>query len=228
VIVTVHDGSHRAISRRPLDCVFMNVASGLVLLPGYAELFRRYHLIHHAHTNAGVDPLWPPFKLRLYVERRRLYMLAELLPFLFTILLLVLGSRAETPRRVSGPRVRPGYVALSLASAVAAACWFRPAPAFVLLTLVCANAWGAARHWCEHIGFDPARESNTFRFPLGMGIGNHGAHHQHPGYCWVTMAVGLAGRSKDTGPLRTIVAMLRHADYLPYAASRPAAEPPAA
>jgi fatty acid desaturase len=228
VIVLVHDGSHRAITRRGADSVLMNVGAGLVLLPFYAELFRRYHLIHHAHTNEAVDPLWPPFKKRLYAEHRRLYMLAELLPFLFTVLLLVLGARRETARRVQGPRVRAGYLALSLSTAVATAWWTRPPLAFVLLTLLCANAWGATRHWCEHIGFDGTRESNTYRFPLGMGIGNHDAHHRHPGFSWISMAIGLATRPKDTGPLRAMWAMLRHPEYMPYAASRPGADRPAA
>jgi fatty acid desaturase len=228
VIVLVHDGSHRAITRTRADCVAMNLGSGLVLLPFYAELFRRYHLIHHAHTNEAVDPLWPPFKKRLYAEHRRLYMLAELLPFLFTILLLVLGARRETARRAQGPPVRAGYLALSLCTAIATAWWVRPPLAFVLLSLLCANAWGAVRHWCEHMGFDRAREGNTFRFPLGMGVGNHDAHHRHPGFSWISMAAGLALRPKDTGPLRTVWAMLRHPEYMPYAASRPGAgQPPA-
>lgn len=227
-VVLVHDGAHRAITRTGADSLLMNLGSGLVLLPFYAELFRRYHLIHHAHTNESVDPLWPPFKKQLYLEHRRLYMLAELLPFLFQVLLLVLGARRETARRARGPRVRAGYLALSLCTAVATAWWIRPPLAFVLLTLLCANAWGAARHWCEHIGFDGTRESNTYRFPLGMGIGNHGAHHRHPGFSWIAMAVGLALRPKDTGPLRTIRAMLRHPEYMPYAASRPGADRPSA
>jgi len=119
VIVVVHDGAHRAITRTRADSLLMNVGAGLVLLPFYAEPFRRYHLIHHGHTNEPVDPLWPPLK----------------------------------------------------------------------------------------------------SFPLGMGIGNHEAHHQHPGFSWVSMAFGLARRPKDTDPLRTVWWMLRCPDYRHYSAS---------
>jgi fatty acid desaturase len=220
VIVLVHDGAHRAITRTRADSLLMNVGCGLVLLPFYGELFRRYHLIHHAHTNEGVDPLWPAFKKRLYLEHRRLYMLAELLPFAFIILVLVKGAPREPSRRATGPRLRPWLMALSLSVAVGTAWWVRPRAGFVVLTLLCANAWGAVRHWCEHIGLDPRKESNTYRFPLGMGIGNHDAHHQHPGFSWISMAVGLARRPKDTGPLRTLWSMLRRPDYLPYAVAR--------
>jgi fatty acid desaturase len=220
VIVLVHDGAHRAITRTGADSALMNVGSGLVLLPFYAELFRRYHLIHHAHTNEDVDPLWPPFKKRLYARHRRLYMLAELLPFALTILAIASGALRESAERVRGPRLRAWGLALSLVTAVATGWWVRPRLGFVLLTVLSANAWGELRHWCEHVGFDPRKESNTYRFPLGMGIGNHDAHHRHPGYSWIAMAVGLALRPKDTGPLRTLVAMLRHPDYMPYAATR--------
>ena len=226
VIVVVHDGSHRAITRSGADSLLMNVGSGLVLMPVYAEVFRRYHLVHHAHTNESVDPLWPPFKKRLYAEHRRLYMLGELLPFLFTVFVLVLHAREENARRTPGPRVRPGYVVLSLVTTVATAWWFQPPVGFVLLTLLCANVWNATRHWCEHMGQDGSRESNTFHFPLGMGIGNHGAHHRHPAFSWIAMAIGLARRPKDTNPLRTVRAMLRGGNYGPYASRRDAASGP--
>ena len=65
------------------------------------------------------------------------------------------------------------------------------------------------------------------RFPLGMGIGNLDAHHRHPGFSWTSMAVGLALRPRDTDPLRTVWAMLRHPEYVPYAASRPGVDRPA-
>ena len=220
MIVIVHDGAHRAITRTGADSGLMNLGAGLVLLPFYGELFRRYHLMHHAHTNEGVDPLWPPFKKRLYVEHRRLYMLAELVPFAFTALVLASGRPRDAPDRVPGPRVRPTYLLFSLAVAALTAWWVRPAPMFVVLTLLSANAWGEVRHWCEHVGFDAQKESNTYRFPLGMGIGNHAAHHEHPGYSWISMAVGLHHRPKDTGPLRTVWRMLRCPGYQPYAVLR--------
>jgi fatty acid desaturase len=223
MIVVVHDGAHRAITRTRFDSVLMNVGAGLVLLPPYGELFRRYHLLHHAHTNEPVDPLWPPFKKDLYRRHRRLCMLAELVPFAFTILVLLRGAR--TRPSLGGPRVRPAYVVMASLAAIVVAVAVRPRPGFVLLTVLCANAWGAVRHWCEHVGPvrsqpelpEAPRESNTYRFPLGMGIGNHAAHHAHPGYSWIAMAIGLAGRPRETGPLSTVWSMLVRPDYQPYA-----------
>jgi fatty acid desaturase len=220
MIVLVHDGAHRAITGTRADSLLMNLGCGLLLLPFYGELFRRYHLIHHAHTNESGDPLWPSFKKRMYVEHRGLYMLAELVPFVFTVLALATGAPREPSRRARGPRVRPWFMALSLAVAAGIAWWVRPPGPFLVWTVLCANAWNVLRHWCEHVGFDPGKDSNTYRFPLGMGIGNHDAHHRHPGFSWISMAVGLTRRPKDTGPLRTVWAMLRRADYLPYAVVR--------
>jgi fatty acid desaturase len=219
VIVVVHDGAHRAITRTRADSLLMNVGAGLVLLPFYAEPFRRYHLIHHGHTNEPVDPLWPPFKSRLYREHRYLYMLAELVPFAFTALVLTRGAAREHAQPVSGPRIRPWLMALSLGVAAGIGSWARPQPMFLLLTLLSANTFGAVRHWCEHVGFDRHKESNTFRFPLGMGIGNHDAHHRHPGFSWISMALGLARRPKDTDPLRTVWWMLRCPEYKHYSPS---------
>jgi fatty acid desaturase len=220
IIVAVHDGAHRAITRTAADSMLMNLGSGLVMLTLYAELFRRYHLVHHAHTNDDLDPLWPPFKRRLYVERRWLFVVAEFVPFIFTIVALVRGGEHPRGRRAAGRRPSPVLMALSAGVALGTWWWLRPPLPFLVGTLLAANAWGVFRHWSEHIGSEPWRESNTYRFPLGMGIGNHAAHHRHPGNSWISMALGLASRAKDTSPLRTAWGVLSRSDYLPYAVWR--------
>jgi fatty acid desaturase len=211
LIVTVHDAAHMAITRTRADAIIMNVGAGLLLVPFFAEPFRRYHLVHHAHTNEPGDPLWPRFKRDLYQRHRRVYMLAELVPLLFSILAIVSppAQDAADARPLPGPKLRPALLLLSFAVAGATAWLVRPPLAFALGAIVAVNAWGSLRHWCEHLGSDPSRQSNTFAFPLGMGIGNHAAHHDFPAYSWLTMALGLRGRSKDTNPWRTVLGMWR-------------------
>lgn len=223
LIVTVHDGAHMAITRTRADAIIMNVSAGLLLLPFVAEPFRRYHLIHHAHMNEPGDPLWPRFKRDLYHRHRRVYMLAELVPLLFSILAIVSppAQDAASTRPLAGPRLRPALVLLSFAVAAVTAWLVRPPLAFALGTLVALNAWGAMRHWCEHVGRDRSQQSNTFAFPLGMGVGNHATHHEFPAYSWIAMALGLRGRAKDTNPWRTVVAMWRDPAYGHYEAPVP-------
>ena len=48
MIVVVHEGTHLAITRNSrIDSLIINVFSGIVMIPVYAEFFRKYHLIHH-------------------------------------------------------------------------------------------------------------------------------------------------------------------------------------
>lgn len=220
LIVTVHDGAHKAITRTRADAIIMNVGAGLLLVPFFAEPFRRLHLVHHAHANEPGDPLWPRFKRDLYHRHRRVYMLAELVPLLFSILAIVSppAQDAAGTRPLAGPKLRPALLILSFAVAAVTAWLVRPPLAFALGTIVAVNAWGALRHWCEHLGSDRSRQSNTFAFPLGMGIGNHAAHHDYPAYSWITMALGLRGRCKDTNPWRTLVAMWRDPTFGHYEA----------
>jgi fatty acid desaturase len=220
LIIVVHDGAHRALTRSAADGYLMNIGAGLLLVPFFAEPFRRYHLIHHAHTNQPGDPLWPPFKRHLFDRHRRLYLIAELVPLLFSILALVFPAPQTAARPLPGPPVRWRFVALSFAVAIVTAWWVQPPLAFVGGTLLALNAWAALRHWCEHLGLDPDQQSNTFAFPLGMGVGNHAAHHDHPGYSWITMACGLRTRAKETNPLRTLVALVRHPEFRHYEAPR--------
>ena len=219
LIIVVHDGAHRSITTTKADSWLMNIGAGLMLLPFYGEPFRRSHLIHHAHTNVAEDPLWPPFKRRLYENHRLLYMLGELVPLLFSLLVLAFPAAQPGARPVAGPRVRYRFLGLSFAVAVATCVFVRPPVWFLFGTALSLNLWASIRHWCEHLGLATGKESNTFRFPLGMGIGNHEAHHTHPGYSWISMAVGLWQRPKETGPIRTVLGMLflpryRHYDAL--------------
>jgi fatty acid desaturase len=215
-IILVHDGSHRSITRTGADAFIMNVGAGLVLLPFYAEPFRHYHLIHHAHANEAVDPLWPASKKNLYLKHRRLYMLATLVPFVFTLVALVSPAPRKPHESVKGPRLRSGPMLLSFAVALAMFWIVRPPLMFLALTALSLSYWGTLRHWCEHIGFSASKDSNTFFFPLGMGIGNHDVHHEHPSYSWISLAAGLMRRKKDTDPLRTVWSMWWRPDCLPY------------
>jgi hypothetical protein len=143
-------------------------------------------------------------------------MLAELVPLLFSVLALLLPAPRVRP--VQGPRVRKPLLALSFAVALGTLVVVRPPLGFLLGTLLSLNVWGTLRHWCEHLGESTGKESNTFRFPLGMGLGNHAAHHRHPSYSWITMALGLFGRAKDTDPVRTVLAMWRRPGFGLYVA----------
>lgn len=77
MVVLVHDGAHRAITRTGADRYVCNIGAGLLLLPFYGEAFRRYHLIHHRHTNSELDPLFSPGKARLFRDHRLVYMATD-------------------------------------------------------------------------------------------------------------------------------------------------------
>ena len=215
MLVVVHEGAHRAITGTRLDRVLMNVGAGLVLLPFWAEPFRRFHLIHHARTNVPDDPLWPASKRRLYRDHRGLYIVAELIPLLFSILAIV-GPAEAVPSVARAPRLSVALLALSFAVAGATAWLLAPQWTFLLATLLWTNAWGALRHVCEHFGFDDRIESNTFAFPLGFGIGNHAVHHAAPRLSWLTLALGLWRRPKQSGPLRAAFWLLTRRDFHHY------------
>jgi fatty acid desaturase len=215
LIVLVHDGAHCAITRTRVDSVLMNLGAGLVLLPFYAEPFRKFHLIHHAEANGPHDPLWPPAKARLYAKRRGVYMLLECLPLVLQAHAVLTRARPDCLRD-AGPPVRPFYLAFAVVVTGGVVVLGRPDVGFILATLASTSIWSALRYWCEHFGSDAIRESNTFRFPIGMGIGNHAAHHRYPGFSWLTMTWGLVFKQKDTDPVRTVIAMLRDPAFRHY------------
>ena len=82
-----------------------------------------------------------------------------------------------------------------------------PPIGFVAATIVSLYVWSSFRDWCEHFGTEEGREANAYWFPLGMGIGNHEAHHIWPRYSWLTMSIGLWRRRKDTDPVRAAIHM---------------------
>jgi len=81
--------------------------------------------------------------------------------------------------------------------------WLIPA-----VTLLVLNAFSVLHHWCEHVGYNKERESNTFWFPLGMGIGNHDVHHHAPHLSWFTLWRGLFSRPKTTSESKAIYGVL--------------------
>ncbi len=220
LIITVHEGAHKAITRSRFDYFIMNAGAALILIPFYGEPFRKYHLTHHANTNTEVDPLWPSFKRRMYEEQRWLYILCECIPILFTLVLVSGGKKTgngEVPEKtLKQPRVRVPYLVCAILLTVVIIYCSLPPLVFVLGSVFFLNLAGVLRHWCEHMGSVTGKESNTFWFPLGMGIGNHEAHHQYPHFSWVTMAIGLSFRKKDTNPIRSLYAILTSNEHRHY------------
>lgn len=218
MIVIVHEGAHKSITGYTLvDSLIINVASGIVLIPIYAEFFRRYHLIHHAHTNKALDPLWPQEKKWLFENYRRIFIIVELIPVLTTIVLLILGEKNRSVEN-KGPKIRWQFVFISLAISVIIVWLAKPSFLFIVGTVLMASMTAKIRNWCEHTGIDENKESNTYWFPLGMGIGNHEAHHAHPKISWITNQYCLLFKIRDTNPIQTVYRMFfykNHKQYLP-------------
>ncbi|MFT5820929.1 MAG: fatty acid desaturase [Crocinitomix sp.] len=203
-VILMHDGAHKSLTRTKWDHVIMNVSAGLIILPVYTELFKKYHLLHHAHTNTDKDPLWNGFKERLFNERRVLYAILQCIPFAFNFY-VVLQSRDKTVK-LNSPAAKPNIylILLSLIVAGTVIYFARPNVWFVLGSFAVMTTLGAIRYWGEHMGTSNEKESNTHWFPLGMGIGNHEVHHHQPGYSWLTLTIGLLFRKMDTNPLKSI------------------------
>lgn len=203
-VITMHDGAHRSITKTNFDYFIMNFCSGLILLPIYTELFKKFHLLHHANTNTDDDPLWSEQKNRIFKERRVLYTFLQCLPFAFN-LAIVMGYK-KTKREFKGeiPKVSVPYILLSLIVAATVIYLTHPPIWFYLGTISVMTTLGAIRYWGEHMGVEDNKESNTHWFPLGMGIGNHEVHHGYPGYSWLTLTIGLLYRKMDTNPIKSI------------------------
>jgi fatty acid desaturase len=209
-IVVVHDGAHKSITRTKYDRIIMNIGSGLMLLPFYAEPFRKFHLVHHANTNTEVDPLWPDVKKHLYTNHRYFYLMCTLIPLLFTLYLIISqqGNLAKKKKQVKSPPIN--YINIVWASAISIGIIFLVKPNFLFLifSLLMMNVFSVLRHWCEHLGYNNEHESNTFWFPLGMGIGNHDVHHKAPHLSWLTLWIGLFKKPKTTSVYRAIRGVL--------------------
>lgn len=198
-IIIMHDGSHKSITRTKADRYIMNLGASMMLLPFYGELFRKYHLIHHGNTNSMVDPLWPAMKKDLYTNKRWFYVLCESVPILFSLYSIFISKKENTnKKKVKGPKVELKYIIAGTVISLTLIFLFKPNFWFLISTFLLLNFIGKVRHWCEHMGYDNSVESNTFWFPLGMGIGNHDTHHNSPHVSWFTLMVGLLHRKKNS------------------------------
>lgn len=205
-IVIVHDGAHKSITRSKWDRYIMNLGCSIMLLPFYGEGFRKYHLIHHANTNTNVDPLWPKQKKKLYENRRWLYILFELIPLLYTSFLVLNQNKklSKNIEYVKGPKINYYHILWGAIISLTMIYFLQPPLFFLVATLLTLNIFSTLRHWCEHLGYNKNKTSNTFWFPLGMGIGNHDTHHEHPHISWIVLFIGLFKRNKDTHLFKTV------------------------
>ncbi|MEO8087251.1 MAG: fatty acid desaturase [Bacteroidota bacterium] len=219
-IVIVHDGAHKSITRTKFDRVLMNLGSALMLLPFYGEPFRKYHLIHHGNANSDVDPLWPAEKEYLFKNARWFYVLCECIPLLFTFYLLIKSNnrkpKTSKTQIIKAPTINTWYILFSSFISVLIIILFKPSLWFVSGSIFFLNLSGTLRHWCEHLGTDSKITSNTFWFPMGMGIGNHDTHHHSPHVSWFVLMTGLFYRKKSTDPLKTLYGVLFSKSFIHY------------
>lgn len=215
MVVGVHDGAHRAITKTSFDRFFCSLVAGLLVLPLYGEAFRRYHLLHHAQVNGPHDPLYLPSKAKLFEKNRLVYMVLDVVP----MLLAIVCKQTQTAPDIKAPPVGLRYLAVGLVCSGLVLYFLRPSLVFVALNIVSLYTWASIRDWCEHFGTDPRRVANAYFFPLGMGIGNHEAHHQWPHYSWIAMELGLWQRKWDTDPVRAAVQMATNPKFRHYTAS---------
>ncbi|HRI66722.1 MAG TPA: fatty acid desaturase [Polyangium sp.] len=215
MVVGVHDGAHRAITKTSFDRWFCSLIAGLLLLPLYGEAFRRYHLLHHAQVNGPHDPLYLPSKAKLFEKNRIVYMVLDVIP----LLLAFVCKQTQTAPEIKAPPFGLRYMIAGLATSAVVVYFVRPSIPFVLLNVFSLYAWASIRDWCEHFGTDESRVANAYFFPLGMGIGNHEAHHQWPHFSWLTMELGLWKRKIDTDPLRAAVQMATNPRFRHYTAT---------
>ncbi|MDC1221977.1 fatty acid desaturase [Salibacteraceae bacterium] len=210
LIVTMHEAAHKSITRSKADRIILNISSAVMLLPMVGELFRKYHLMHHANTNLSADPLWPPVKRELYEDKRWFYILCEGVPLVFTLYLIMKSKSTQKIENTNVKSVPISIFNMVWASAISLiVLWLvQPSVWFVLGSLFVLNIGTTLRHWCEHLGTDTNRESNTYWFPLGMGIGNHETHHHHANLSWLTLSVGLLYRKPQTNPVKALLGVL--------------------
>jgi len=215
-VITMHDGAHKSITRTKFDYIIMNFCAGLIILPLYTELFKKYHLLHHAHTNTELDPLWSVQKEKLFTNKRILYAFLQCLPFAFNLYIIMLSSKKSEVNNPKSTKPQVGHIFLSFAVAASIVYFFRPSVWFVLGTFTVMTTLGAVRYWGEHMGVKKNKESNTHWFPLGMGIGNHEVHHHNPGYSWLTLTLGMLFRKMDTNPIKSIYGIFFRKDFHHY------------
>lgn len=208
LIICLHDGIHKSITRTWFDRFLANISAAILFVP-YAEIYRKYHLIHHKNTNLKNDPISPPILRELYLKNRYFYMLCECIPLLYTFY-LVMNYQKSANKRGSSKEITMsfGYLFFSILVSVV---WFiilQPPVWFVILSIFAYNIFSVLRNWCEHMGTNPDKSSNTYWFPLGFGIGHHDLHHQKPYLSWLTLTVGLLTHKKDTNPFKSLFGIL--------------------
>lgn len=209
LIITVHDGSHKAITKSKYDRFIVNVSAALIFIPFYGEHYRKYHLIHHGYTNTELDPLASAPLKKIYHKNRYLYILLETIPVLYTSYLILDFNKNKNAQKITNSlKINKTYFILSICLSIV---WFiivKPPFYFVLFTLLLLNLISVVRNWCEHMGTSVDRKTNTYWFPMGFGIGNHDVHHEHPSLSWLTLKIGLMRREKNANPLKTLKGIL--------------------
>jgi fatty acid desaturase len=209
LIITVHDGSHKAITRTKYDRLIINVCSALLFLPFYGEHYRKYHLLHHGNTNTELDPIAPPILKKVYKENRFLYIILESIPLLYTSYLMFDYTKRKNTQHInSSLNINKKYFILSITISII---WFiliQPPFYFILFTLLLLNIISVIRSWCEHMGTSLEHTTNTYWFPMGFGVGNHDIHHQLPSLSWLSLTIGLMHREKNSNPVKTIKGIL--------------------
>ncbi len=208
VIVSLHDGVHKSITRTKMDRLIANISAALIFLP-VGELYRKYHLIHHRDTNSDNDPISPPVLRKLYLKNRFYYILCECIPLLYTFY-LVMNYQKEENKRAPTKEIHISW-AYFIFSIVLSALWFvlvQPSLWFIGGTLLAFNVVSVLRNWCEHMGTNPDGTSNTYWFPMGFGIGHHELHHDKPYLSWLTLTVGLFKQKKETNPVKALYGIL--------------------
>jgi len=215
MVVGVHDGAHRAITKTSFDRFFCSVVAGLLILPLYGEAFRRYHLLHHAHVNGEHDPLYLPSKAKLFEKNRIVYMVLDIVP----LLLAFVCKQTKTAPEIKAPPIGLRFIVVGLVCSGLVLYFVKPSIVFVVLNVVSLYTWASIRDWCEHFGTDEGRVANAYFFPLGMGIGNHEAHHRWPHYSWIAMELGLWKRRMDTNPIHAAIQMATNPRFRHYVAT---------
>jgi len=220
LILCLHDATHKAITRSNFDRVFLNFCAGLIILPFYGEHYRKYHLTHHANTNKKLDPICPPITRKLYDNQRWLYVLCEFIPLVYTFYSVLdyhkHRNKAVEKQKPKTININISYVALAVFISIGMICFFKPPIWFLITNLIVLNIVSVFRNWCEHIGTAENKESNTYWFPLGMGIGNHETHHHYSNYSWLTLSIGLLYRKKDTNPIKSFLGILSNKSFTYY------------
>ena len=208
LIICLHDGTHKSITRSWVDRVIVNLSAALLFIP-FGELYRKYHLIHHRNTNMENDPIAPPVLRKLFDRNRYYYILCECIPLLYTLYLVGNYQQSELKKSSSGEiRISVAYLVGSILFSVGWFIFLEPSVAFILSTLFVFNLATVLRNWCEHMGTDASKKSNTYWFPLGFGIGHHDLHHRKPYLSWLTLTLGLPYRKKDTSPVKALYGII--------------------